>query len=38
MSIDFTKFPFNFKLHLKSYINYVLRLGEEPHEQIGQRR
>lgn len=34
MSIDFTKFPFTFKLELGPYINHVLKIGETSPELV----
>jgi len=36
MSLDFTTFPFNFKLHLGPYINHVLKVGETNPELVSQ--
>ena len=34
MSIDFTKFPFQFKLNLRPYIDHVLKVGETSPELV----
>ena len=36
MSLDFTTFPFNFKLHLGPFINHVLKVGETNPELVSQ--
>jgi hypothetical protein len=36
MSLDFTNFPFNFKLHLGPYINHVLKVGETNPELVSR--
>src|SRR6188768_3400009 len=36
MSLDFTNFPFKFKLHLGPYINHVLMVGETNPELVSQ--
>src|SRR6187549_4002573 len=36
MSIDFTKFPFTFKLHLGPYIDHVLKVGETSPELVSK--
>jgi len=36
MSIDFTKFPFTFKLHLGPYIDHVLKVGESSPELVSK--
>jgi len=34
MSIDFSVFPFNFKLNLGPYINHVLKVGDTSPEMV----
>jgi hypothetical protein len=36
MSLDFTVFPFNFKLDLKPYIDHVLKVGETSPDLVSQ--